>query len=443
MRQGISHETFWRGTTAAKEILLLDVPAFTQPITESLTAPEEEAATKFLADQIDGTLTPMVEAVSDPVRGLLARVHAMVQAASKWVADRIKDPVYSTSGSVDQAAGWIQSRGDKIRRDTNRGARHHFLSAGWLQPAIIALSIIDGLGIWALLCDRFGVDLMNPQSNWGAWTMALFGAIGLLLGTYWTARQAGIAQNQHREAAYEGDGTPESQAKLIWKRNGYLAAALALGVIGAVAAFVRAQSAGNQSDPLQMIVVIPFALLVGLLLPVLIYTDFAGNGSKFSRSLGPIEDQLMAGGSDHMDQRQAASELIVACRQALKEIIATVEATLSTVQMTVDQSLTVVNFAAIQAGIDGFERPEPVPYFTRAADDSVEMVSFVSCRLPMAKAVDVTALAAIMRDVQVLDARVDELEKQLNEVPFHPWSQRQVQGPTRLTEVTSDTDSAI
>jgi hypothetical protein len=425
MRMGIPRDVYDRGTAVAHDLIADQPVVIESRHIQATTRKEAEEAKKSLGDFVKDQIKPNLKWLSDPDSGPLAEAAAHIEAAGRWQDQRVPDPGFETDRDVVEG---VEEHGYRTEVITRRVAMGDFrderTGRGW-RLAVVSATLVDAISVWAMLCYLMGVDFFNPLADAGRWGFALIGALFVALLTYFFAMNAGKIHNQMAELD-EGD-RPQDHARKRREGMVLLTFAAVCGLVNTGIALVRTLGPGTAGRPMEELVLALISVVVGAALPIVTYLDYAKDGTRLSRSLEPLARALDEGAEVHVYHRTEAQRKITYVNNALKDAFGEVGTVLTRTQEMVDASLEVLNFAALQAGINGFDKPKAPPLLWRepdTTDGQMRMAEGISCGIDHAARVDTQALVDVLQRIGAIKAAADRVQADLDAAPYHPWTRR-------------------
>jgi hypothetical protein len=381
---------------------------------KQVQAPYQAAAEHIRDELVATSLVPMVES-SQSARELASALVEAVAAYPSQIRFIEQGPTLSGAKAGDHA----RRLGSTVDRETRDGAGHHHPVGRWWRAIAPWTPVGEALASAGFLAWSIDAPWTEPWQD-PAGLMLILIVIALIVGLQpKLLGNAASAHNQAREVEY--DGNHEAAARLYRTRNKSLALAAVVATVITGGMVYRALAALAEHTVVIVTLMIGYAVVTGLGMPVLAYVVKAFHSSRKARQYVQADLDLTADANaqrGHQGEAIARLEHIrdnhqVATEQVAPRICAAVTGQLEQARKVYD---------LLRAQIGGLPAISADGHRELAELADGRRVASIHSGLPGTSGVDMTVMTDQLAALAQLRASADELRERLDQVPGHPWA---------------------
>lgn len=379
---------------------------------QGLANPHIREAEGVLDDRLAKEVDPRLDALDQQVEA----IKLLLDERREYPSD-VSTVESEKRLSAADATALHGRHGDKVDRDRAEGAHHHNRPPGWVRRAGQWAPFGEAAGLMTFGSYVMNVDWLRPWDDPLGFTFALVIVLVLTGLQAWTVHHAATAHNQMREAEFEGQNHVAEDRRRARNLYGAAAGVLALGITGAMVE--RGLTAASGLEPADTVLIVVLALLTGLGLPVLAFFATAFDGSKVSREMHGLAEDLDADRQDVADLDASIEEEFTSAETVVAALVEdTLPSITQEVQRTAEAARDDLLFLHLQIGVDATIPPAEGVSIDQTED---RLVGRISSGVPGADEVNLEPTWDRMARLHQTRERLRELRGQFDALPAHPW----------------------
>jgi hypothetical protein len=376
-----------------------------------------------IIDDGEAALEDALAAKADP---LIDEAQEALEEAQRTLDDAmqrprpIRTPESRTTYSGADAVDMIEDSSNDIEADFAAGKHHHVRTRqGWLLASKL-VPLAECLGLLVFCAFFLNVPVLTPWTDWPAWTLAFSIVVLLTTGQMVLVHYAAKNHNQARDAR-AANNRHEAEAACT-RRNWFLllAGTITLVIVGGMVE--RGLASLGDSDQLVYVIMLSLAALAGLAMPVLAFLPQALDGSKKSREVDAVSDDLDVD-LEQQDEDKAVVRANVDRIVNLKDRLNgdALPSSCNYVQSVVDEAHGVLAFGRAQIGGLAADPPGKQSRRLEVRDGNV-VGGEITTGIPGARSVSLLPLLDRNHRMREIHRQAEDLRTRLADLPKHPWS---------------------
>lgn len=383
---------------------------------ELIAADFIEEGEEQLAESLEAEVDPLADDMHESLLSVEAEVGRLQE-----LQQPNSTPESGTTHSTAAAVSLVNDHDKTIENDEHSSKAHHRRSPGWLRSIAPWMPWLETVGFLFFVTYFLNVPLLQPWKDIGASTLAVSIVVVTILGQSALVHHGATNHNHGREAFAEGNRHEAERA--FRRRNWYLISAVAAAGAITLGMVLRAlNTLGSDAGLGTHIFMIFVAVVSGVIMPVLAYLAVALDGSKVSRE----RDHLVASLDDDLESYNSAMDQN---REALGDVrenydvlrAKVLPAICDRVQTTVDGAYR--PYSLVRLLIGGLSE-KPLGRTTPALVQEPHSGTWrghIGTEIPGAQTVNLKPLIDRVTRLNELEMKQQELLKQINDLPDHPW----------------------